>query len=99
MKFIVDLFRYLIFGFCGLVIVGFTYGLLSISQSDPTGGAYSILWIMGFLVTALLLILSLGGIAILISIHDRHNELVGEMTRIADALEHTAFSGLDNSDE
>jgi hypothetical protein len=91
MRFIVDLYRYVIFGISGLTIIGTMLLILFASELDANtnwdfaGPALAI----GSGVV-LLLILSLSGIAILISMHDRHVELVEEAADIATSLRRLA---------
>lgn len=77
----------MIIGLCGLVIIGVALLALILSNSTLTGGAD----LTGFglaiaAAVALVLVLNLGGIAILMSLHDRHVELAEEAATIADAL-------------
>lgn len=88
MRFIVDLFRYLIIGFCGLVLIGVTYAIVTAANSGILDTATGVLWVAGGAITIASMILALGFVAIAISIHDRHAELVREVERVADTLEY-----------
>jgi hypothetical protein len=89
MPFIVSLYKYLILAVCFLVLVGLA--LLVFASVDPNGpfheefGPYGIIIA---LVGVVFLIINLGAIAILISMHDRHKEIAQGIHRIALALEH-----------
>lgn len=87
MAFIVSLFKYLILGVCFLVLIGLA--LLVMAALDPTGPLHAAApyAIGGALLGVVVLILNLGAIAILISLHDRHKEIAEGVHRIAHALE------------
>jgi len=88
MPFIVSLFKYIILAFCFMVLVGVALAMFAVvDPSGPMAGQakpYVIGSIAAFLV---FFVLSLGAIAILISIHDRHREIAEGIDRIAAALE------------
>jgi hypothetical protein len=81
MRFIVDIYRYIIFAFCGLLIISAVLLALFVatSSADPEIAAGVII---GAVAALLFLILNLGGIAIIVSLHDRHAELVDEARQI-----------------
>ncbi len=88
MRFVVDLYRYIIIGLCAAVLI--TAALVVMAAFDHSGPLGSQLTGTIFLaaVGALaLLVVSLGGVAILISIHDRHAEIAENSERIAYSLE------------
>ena len=88
MPFIVSLFKYLILGVCFLVIVGLA--LLAFAAVDPNGPFQAVgapYAFAGVLVAVVFLIINLGAIAILISLHDRHKEIAEGVHRIAQAIE------------
>ncbi len=87
MPFIVSLFKYLILGVCFLVIVGLA--LFVFAAMDPNGPLHAAApyAIAGALAAVVFLIINLGAIAILISIHDRHKEIAEGVHRIAQAIE------------
>lgn len=88
MPFIVSLFKYLILGICFLVLVGLA--LLVFAALDPNGpfqDAAAPYAIAGALAGVVLLVINLGAIAILISLHDRHQEIAEGVHRIAQAIE------------
>lgn len=91
MRFIVDLFRYIIVLFCGLALVGST--LLVIAVLDPANAAPAWLSggvVMGVVVGLVLLVLNLGVVTTLIFLHDRHCDLVDEAAQISESLQRLA---------
>lgn len=87
MPFIVSIFKYLILAVCFLALVALA--LLVFAAVDPNGplhGAAPYV-IPGALVGVVFLILNLGAVAILVSLHDRHKEIAEGVHRIADAIE------------
>jgi len=90
-RFIVDLYRFLIFILCGAVLIGVTIAVLSASTVE-TGINPNIFWpAVGLGIFVLVMtILSLGITATFISIHDRHAELAEDVSRLADAAEKLA---------
>ena len=89
MRFIVDLYRYLIYFYCGAAVVATALVLFIISDKfgtpEMTGGSIAIG--IGFVA---FLLLNLGGVATLVSLHDRHAEASQTLARIAGALERMA---------
>ncbi len=88
MAFIVSLFKYLILGACFLMLVGIA--LIVIAVIDPNGpmqGLATPYAVGGALVGIVFMVINLGAIAILISLHDRHKEIASGVHRIADAIE------------
>jgi hypothetical protein len=88
MAFIVSLFKYLILGVCFLMLIGIA--LLVIASLDPNSalhGAATPAALGGAFLGVVFLIINLGAIAILISLHDRHKEIAEGVHRIADAAE------------
>jgi TRAP-type mannitol/chloroaromatic compound transport system permease small subunit len=81
MRFIVDIYGYIIFAFCGLLIISAVLLVLFVATSganpDMTAGT-----IIGPIAALLFLVLNLGGIAIIVSLHDRHAELVDEARQL-----------------
>lgn len=93
MRFIVDLYRYVILAFCGIITIA--AALLVFAALDPASPLrateatpYALLAVFGLII---LLILSLGAIATLISIHDRHAEIANAARDGALALERIAY--------
>ncbi len=87
MRFIVDVYRYLLLAVCGLTIIA--AALLTLAAIDPSGPLSeqfrgSVLLIAAGLL--LLLVLNLGVVAVLISIHDRHAEIADHAGNIAAQL-------------
>ncbi|ODP37084.1 hypothetical protein [Sphingomonas turrisvirgatae] len=87
MRFVVDLYRYILLTLVGLVIIGLL--LLTFAAFDPNGpfqGEYATPVMLGAFTMALFLVLSVGGLAIIISIHDRHAEIADSISELVDAL-------------
>lgn len=88
MPFIVSLFKYLILGICFLVLVGLAlFVFAAVDPNGPFHAAGAPYAIAGALVAVVFLIINLGAIAILISLHDRHKEIAQGVHRIAAAIE------------
>jgi hypothetical protein len=88
MRFLVDLYRYIIFLFCALALIGAALIALSTADHSTALGTALTGWMLFAVIAGLVvMMLGLGGIAILVSIHDRHVELVEEAERIANAVE------------
>lgn len=83
----VELYRYLIIGFCGLILIGITF--VTLAGTGPLlGVSLGPLWALGAIIFVITMILGFGLVAVAISIHDRHAELVKEVERIADLIEY-----------
>lgn len=89
MRFIVDLYRYLILLFCAGVLIALTLGILIVTGNHQLFATWGPVTIISVAVALVMLIVSLGGIATLISIHDRHAEGVEQLRRIADRFDKT----------
>jgi len=89
MRFIVDLYRYLIYIFCGVAVIVTALVLFIIADvyGTPKFTTDFIAIGVGFVV---FLLLALGGIAAIVSLHDRHVEISDTLMRIASALEKMA---------
>ncbi len=98
MRFIVDLYRYLIVALCGLILISLAYGTVAGIGSGLFDTPMGLLWALGLAMILIFLILSIGAVAIVISIHDRHAEAVDELERIADVLEWTRSDRLESTD-
>ena len=88
MAFIVSIFKYLILLVCFVLLVGVV--LLAIAALDPSGPLTGVLTpavIAAAAASLTFLIINLGAIAILISLHDRHREIAEGVNRIAEAIE------------
>lgn len=94
MRFIVDLYRYIIVAFCAVALIAGTVTLfVALDQNGGLGAAYPG-WVLAVaLAVAVSFILSIGGLALVVSLHDRHADLsdtAAEMKltldRIADIL-------------
>lgn len=79
MRLIVDLYRYIVIGTLGLLIVGAVFSGLQLAALQPTGASYLAFYVFGAIVLIALAIVALGITATIISIHDRHEELVKEV--------------------
>ncbi|WP_375272683.1 hypothetical protein [Sphingomonas sp.] len=91
MRFIVDLYRYILVALCGITIIALAFAFFAfIDASGPTGGAYPEWVIAATIVVAIVFVLSIGGLAIIISLHDRHAELTDAAHDIRDALNRIA---------
>ena len=78
MRFIVDLYRYIIFVTLALMLIAGTVGLLEVTKL----GVWNPLAIMTYayaFFAFVMVILVIGFVAIAVSIHDRHAELVDEV--------------------
>ncbi|WP_379553555.1 hypothetical protein [Qipengyuania sp. DGS5-3] len=98
MRVIVDLYRYLIIGIFALVIIGATFGLVRGLNTGFLGTETGILWVFAAILIIVLMILSLGMVAVAISIHDRYSEVGSEIERIADLMEYRGIALRENSD-
>lgn len=76
MRFIVDLYRYLIFGILAVLIIGVVFGGLQLGASAAIPQWVLGIYVAGGLAVAVVLIMLIGLTATIISIHDRHVELV-----------------------
>ena len=90
MRFLVDLYRLLIVGMCGLILVGVIFIALSVVTSSGAVASLSGPVLLGCATALVFLVLSLGGVAILMSLHDRHIELVEQITAVAEASQRVA---------
>jgi hypothetical protein len=98
MRFIVDLYRYIIIGLCGLAIILGAFAVIAaLDVNGPLLGQYPGWVIAVAFASAVLFILSIGGLAIIVSLHDRHAELADAalelkttLDRIADTLAYGA---------
>ena len=91
MAFIVSLFKYIILGLCFVMLVAIVFGLMwavdsGVFQNAETAASTIALLAAG----TVFFVLYIGGIAILISLHDRHRELAEGVHRIADELQRVA---------
>lgn len=88
MRFIVDLYRYIIVAFCGVAVVGGAVLLFAgLDPDGPLAGAYPAWAIAVAAVVAIMFVLSIGGLALLISLHDRHAALADATQEAASALQ------------
>ena len=95
MRFIVDIYRVLILACFGVMIAIATLLVLSMGDlPDPLQG----LGLGAIILLMIVMVIGVGTLAILFSIHDRHVEVAEDLARIADALErsHTITGGRDD---
>lgn len=87
MRFVVDCFRFIILAMCAIALIGAALLVIAaIDQSGPLGSSLTAT-IVAFAVAALaVLVLNIGGVAILISIHDRHVAIADNTHSIALSL-------------
>jgi hypothetical protein len=94
MSFIVSMIKYVILGGLFITLVAGIIGLLFLFSGDlPIAPEAKLTVAAGGIAMFLLMVLSFGGVAIMISLHDRHREIVDGVHRIADALEAEALKG------
>ena len=88
MLFIVSLYKYLIFAFCFVILVMVALGVMvSVDPANPMAEALTP-YMMAFAILGFMfLVLCLGSVAVLISIHDRHREIAEGIDRMATVLE------------
>ncbi len=88
MSFIVSMVKYVILGGLFLTLVAGIVGLLFLFSGDlPIPPEAKLTVAAGGITLFLLMVLSFGGVAIIISLHDRHREIAEGVHRIAEALE------------
>ena len=79
MRFIVDLYRYIIFAALALLIIGTVYVVLELGRASGFNSPMFAGYIGGAIALFVIVVLSLGIMATFISIHDRHVEIVDEL--------------------
>jgi hypothetical protein len=93
MRFIVDLFRNILIGLCAVVVIAAALLVFAaVDHSGPLGAQLTGTIVLVALSALTLLVLNIGGIAILISIHDRHVEIADNTGMMARALASIAAS-------
>lgn len=91
MAFIVSMFKYIILSLCFVVLVAIVFGLFYAIDSGLLQSAQAAFSTVALIVVGgVFFILYIGGIAILISLHDRHRELAEGVHLIADELKRIA---------
>jgi hypothetical protein len=89
MPFIVSLFKYIILAVCFLILVAVVLVVFAfLDSSNPLAAGATPVVIGSAFVVLIFLVLNLGGVAILISVHDRHREIAEGIHRIADMIEY-----------
>ena len=78
MRFMVDLYRYIILFALALVLIGGTVGLLEVTTAGISSPVSLIAYAYTFF-AFIIIVLVIGFVAIAVSIHDRHAELVDEV--------------------
>jgi hypothetical protein len=87
MRFVVDLFRIVILVMCAIILVGAALLVFAaIDHSSPLGAGLTITIVLFAIAALALLVLNIGGVAILISIHDRHVEIANHTGSMATSL-------------
>ena len=100
MRFVVDLFRYIVLAGVAVLLVGGSFLLFTALSSGTNSSIFSGLSIataIGFFVLG---VISLGGLAGLISTHDRIAEISDHLDEISESLNTIAYhsSRCDNED-
>lgn len=85
MRFLVDLYRWLILLIIAAAIIGCSW--FAFSQDLSAANPQRVLFIYGLVGAILVIVLGLGITATFISIHDRIAEIADQSRRIADVLE------------
>lgn len=91
MRFIVDAYRIIILAFLAAALIGGSYLLFSVllaSDLQNSLSGWATLW---FVMTAIVVILTIGITATFISIHDRLADIADHSRRMADALERADY--------
>lgn len=97
MNAIVSLYKNFILTLLFIGLTGaFLAGLLVTTSADMPG-SQRLLTLFGILGGAFLMFLLVAWSAVILSIHDRHNEIAEGVHRIADALENAAIGGENNA--
>jgi hypothetical protein len=78
-RFIVDLYRYIVFAVLAVLIIGCVFAGLEINQLTGPQSPYMAFYVISAVAVAIGAIIGLGITATFISIHDRHAELVDEI--------------------
>jgi hypothetical protein len=84
MRFIVDVYRYVILGGIALAIITVVYAALKVGTIST---AYGSTVLIGGAALIVITVMSLGITATFISLHDRHAEAVDELRALRFALE------------
>lgn len=86
MRFIIDLFRCLIYFYCAAILIGVSLGIfLALDRPGPSDLTADVIFVAAAVFS--IFVLHLGGIAILVSLHDRHVESTQALNSIAASLE------------
>jgi hypothetical protein len=87
MRFVVDLFRFIILAMCAIALIGAALLVFAaIDHSSPLGTGLTTTIVLFSIAALTLLVLNIGGVAILISIHDRHVEIADNTGSMASSL-------------
>lgn len=86
MRFIVDLYRLLILLGLAATIIAFVYVCLKVATMPELGSDVAIDFAAVAILLLMLMVIGLGLTATIISIHDRHSELVDEVRNLNDHL-------------
>ena len=93
MNAIVSVYKNFILTLLFLTLVGGLLAVMVVATTDVVPGASRVLIIGAIIGATLLSFLLIASSAIIISIHDRHNEIAEGIHRIAEALEARAQGG------
>ncbi|THD37388.1 MAG: hypothetical protein E7773_05035 [Sphingomonas sp.] len=86
MRFIVDLYKLIIYIVLALIIIGVVLVIAELMKAGGTNPAFMGIYLYGIVSVLVTVVLFLGILATFISIHDRHAEIVDELREIADAI-------------
>lgn len=87
MRFIVDLYKYIIFAMCGLVVIGVSLVIIFTLDNTIQIRSYTPIVLISSVSFVILVVLALGGTAMLVSLHERHAEMAEALERLAVAAE------------
>lgn len=90
MRFIVDLYRFLILLFLAIGLISASYFAFALSFGPMADEPNKLAFVAALIVVAIAVILGLGLTATFISIHDRIAEISNNTRKLADALEASA---------
>ncbi|MGS1018113.1 hypothetical protein [Allosphingosinicella humi] len=87
MRFIVDLYRWLVLLGIGCLLIGVVYAGLKIATAEGDFGPFTGVYVAIAFAVFIGIVLAFGLTAAFISIHDRHCELVDELRRMRESLQ------------
>lgn len=87
MRFIVDLYKLLIYVVLALLIIGVAIIVAEMMRAGgPANPAFGAIGVVGAVVTLIIVVLNLGILATFLSIHDRHAEIADTLREMRDDL-------------